>query len=336
MDEHRVAFNEFRYAFSEVDVPADDLSAEQTARAANAAAIDEAGWLRDARGRPLSRVKGYPDAEAVAALYWPFQEKSAAEGVTGLNGAIQGGSSLNRWGSAPGMMFNGSNNRVVTTGGLLGGFTATAKLIMDLASLTSDEMLVAWAVNTHPASIPQDSTILSCGMNADPAGKGGWAIGLKSSSGKPTFAIRARGGTSTSQITIGTSGARGVGSDNTCTATAWEITKSKIAGLLEVRGYQLTLNVDGGNAQSNVGLDTIAAVPNGTGPVTADVSTPIMLGAWCDTSTSTYTNLMGAGMAMCNVGIMRRPLDLGIGMRICRDLRAMGYPYKQFPMSARG
>lgn len=300
---------------------------------------DPAGRPFDVDGRPLARLP-YADVRG-STIWFPLNEgvsNKANDAVSGLIGSIQGGSSGPRWGQAPGLAFNGSNNRVLVTDGALGGFTHASKFICDLSTLAArGDMIVIWWMASHPATIPADCYVVGWGMNNDPAQKGGWAAGMKSTSGKMTFATRAKAGSSTVLTTMGTSGARGVNSDNTRTAMAMEIAASGVTGLLEVRVYQLTLGTDGGNSQSNVDTDTPAMVPNGTAIVDADVSNPLTLGAWADTSNSTFTGYFGSAtslMSLWNIGLQRRPYDPGIGMRICRNLRDASNVYA-FPHHAR-
>lgn len=296
---------------------------------------DESGRPMDPAGRPLARLP-YADINGNT-IWFPLQEGTSNKvyDMAGqLIGSIQGGSSGQRWGQAPGLSFNGSNNRVVVTDGQQAGFTHSSRFVGDLSTLVSrGDMIVAWFVVSHPVTLPADCYCISWGMSADPAAKGGWAVGLKATSGKPNFYLRPKGaGSSIVTTTIGTTGARGANSDNTRTAMVFEIAASDVSGLLEVRAYQLTLGTDGGNAQSNVGLDTPLAVPNGTGLPGADASLPITIGAWPSVDANTFTGFVGPNMSLINVGLQRRPLDLGVGMRICRDLRNN---IQAFPAAAR-
>lgn len=296
---------------------------------------DVSGRPIDPSGRAAARL---PYADVAGSTIWfALQEGSSNKvyDMTGqLIGSIQGGSSGPRWGQAPGLSFNGSNNRVAVTDGQQAGFTHSSRFVCDLSTLYSrGDMIVVWFVVSHPATLPADCYCVGWGMSADPAAKGGWAVGLKATSGKPNFYLRPKGaGSSIVTTTIGTSGARGANSDNTRTAMAFEISASDVAGLLEVRAYQLTLGTDGGNPQSNVGLDTPAMVPNGTGLVGADTTLPLTLGAWPSVDANTYTGFVGPNMSLINVGLQRRPLDQGVGMRICRDLRNN---IQAFPAAAR-
>lgn len=302
--------------------------------ARNMVPTDPSGRPLDLAGRPLARLP-YADVNG-ASIWFPLNEAASNkvyDNTGQLIGSIQGGSTGQRWGQAPGLSFNGSNNRVVVTDGQQAGFTHSSKFICDLSTLVSrGDMIVVWFVVSHPATLPADCSCVSWGMSADPAGKGGWSVGLKATSGKPNFYLRAKGGSSVITTSIGTSGARGANSDNTRTAMAFEIAASGVSGLLEVRAYQLTLGTDGGNAQSNVGLDTPAMVPNGTSVVAADTTLPLTLGAWPTVDASTFTGYVGPNMALVNVGLQRRPVDFGVGMRICRDLRNN---ILAFPASAR-
>jgi hypothetical protein len=296
---------------------------------------DMSGRPLDPSGRPFGALP-YADARGVL-IFFPLQENTSNKvyDISGqLIGSVNGGSSGQRWGQAgPGISLNGSNNRIPVTDGLQGGFTASAKFACDLSTLAArGDQITVFGVVSHPATLPADCWLLSWGMNADAAGKGGWAVGLKGTSGKLQFATRAKGGSSTVTTTMGVTGARGQNADNTRTAWALEISAAGISGLLELRAYMLTLGTDGGNAQSNVGLDTPALVPNGTASVGADTTSPLMLGAWCDTSTSTYVGYVGPNMAMLSTGLKRDAYDAGLGMRICRDLRNNIYA---LPASAR-
>lgn len=297
--------------------------------------------LLDASGRPMSSnraLQRIPYADVTGDTIWFALDENTGNKVydaTGqLVGSIQGSNTTPRWGINPGLTFNGTNNRVVITDGDQAGFTSSARRICNLSTLVADnDMLLLWAIVSHPPTIPQDSTILSWGMNADPANKGGWAFGMKTNTGKHTFSVRPRGAGSATVVTqLGVTGAQGANSDNTRTAMALEICASQIAGLLEVKAYMLTLGTDGGQNQSNRGLDTPLLVPNGTGAPTQDVSLPLTLGAWADTSSSSFTKFMGAGMSIANVGLKRRQIKHGLGMRICRNLRDNP---KAFPLAAR-
>jgi len=294
--------------------------------------LDQSGRPLDRSGRPLARLFA---ADVQGGTVWfPLNEgtgNKVNDAVGQLVGSIQGGSSGQRWGQAPGLSFNGSNNRVVMTDGSQAGFNHSSKFICDLSTLAArGDMIVVWCVVSHPATLPADCQIVSWGCSAD--ANGGWSVGLKATSGKQTFSLRAKGGSSAVQTPLGTSGARGANSDNTRTALAWEIAASGVAGLLEVRAYQITLGTDGGNSQSNVGLDTPAMVPNGTSIPDSAPTAPITIGAWPTTDGATFSGFVGPNMSIVNLGLQRRPFDMGIGMRIARDLRNNNLA---FPPSAR-
>lgn len=304
--------------------------------------IDGSSRLFDARGRAGIQVP-YSDTAAEAAMWFPLNETVPSGGMTfydqlgQLSGGYGGGAYPRRFGGTtrPGAGFNGSSNRIALIGGSQAGFTVAARRIGDIKSLAfGTDMILMWASIVHPASIPADSAIISWGTNAD--SKGGWAFGLKQTSGKPTFWYRSRGGSATDTFALGTTGARGQNSDNLRTIMAMEIMKSSANNYIEIRGYQITTYTDGTNAQSNVGLETPLLTSNGGSGVTYDVTTPLMLGAWCDTNASTFTKLTSQGIYYSNVGAMRRPYQPGLGMLICQDLRAsliQGLPY-EFPKSA--
>lgn len=242
--------------------------------------VDPSGRALDPAGRPYA-AHPYADVSGVL-IYFPLQEGTGNKvyDISGqLVGSVNGGSSGQRWGqSGPGLSLNGTNNRVPVADGLQGGFTASSKFACDLSTLAArGDQITLFGIVSHPSTLPADCWLISWGMNADALGKGGWAVGLKATSGKLQFATRAKGGTSTVVTTLGVTGARGQNADNTRTAWALEITAAGVSGLLELRAYQLTLGTDGGNAQSNVGLATPALVPNGTAAVAADTSSPLIV-----------------------------------------------------------
>lgn len=304
-----------------------------------AVGMDGTGRLVDFTGRQ-SVALPYTDAAGEAVVWMPLLERSNgfSDASGQLGGTISGGAMGNRFANlefAPGPRFNGTNNRIALTTGTQGGFIHNARRIGDLKSLTYGvDMVLLWAVISHPATIPADGTILSWGCNNE--AKGGWAFGVKATSGKITFNYRPKGGAATTETILGVEGARGASSDNRRTVVALEIFRSTNGAYNELRGYQKTLYTDGGNGQNNTGTSTAARALTGTA-VDYDTLTPLMIGAWCDTSAATFTKLYGSNTVgnenrIYNVGAIRRPLKIGIGMAVCRDI---ALAHTQFPLSAR-
>lgn len=305
------------------------------------AAIDQANKFIDADGRVSSAVP-YSDLNADSALWFPLLEGAVGAGtfndnIGQLSGNIAGTAYGKRYAGPdirPGVTFNGSDNRIPLTGGSQNGFSGAARRIGDLKSLTAGvDMVVIWAMIGHPVSIPGDSTIIGWGCEADAALKGGWALAVKNASGKLVFSYTPKGtGATVLRTTMGMEGARGHNNDNRRTAIALEIIRSYTSAYLELRGYQLTMYTDGGVSQSNFGTDTVSELASGTGKVDYDTTAPFTIGAHCNTSGANFTRFCGAGMNIWNVGAIRKPIDCGIGGRICRDLRENMFA---FPKSAR-
>lgn len=255
---------------------------------------------------------GLPIGAATSSIWFPLSERqnSTQNDYAGtLQGSCKGGST-GRWGMNPGMQFNGSNHRIECNTSLANapqfsscvapaqqGFTAAVRECANLASLVSKgDMIICWAVLSHGSgSFPADGVILSFGMNADPTGKGGWAVGIKSgAAAKPLFMHRAVGASARLDTVMSTDGITGKNNDNTRSAVCFQIYASYVTNLIQVDGYMLTLGTDGSVSQNNCGTITPSLLgTGGTAACGADQSCPLTIGAMPDSIP--YANLAPSG-----------------------------------------
>ena len=280
------------------------------------------GRLIDGKGNvhaPIQRAGGTLNRSKAAYTIWfNFSDRgnSLQLDATGtLQANIKGGST-GRWTSAPGLTFNGSNTRMECNQAdsnapqysslvapSLNGFTNAVLACSNLASLvTEGDMIIAWAVISHSnAGWATDQTLFSFGMAADPLNQGGWGIGIKAglagvgSAGKLTFQHRPVGATSLDKAAVSSDSILGansvtVANNNTRTAFCFEISAHQgVPGLLEIRSSQFTLDFDGGRAQNNVGCVTPSATINGgTSACGRNVTSPLTIGAFCNSTPISY------------------------------------------------
>lgn len=248
-----------------------------------------------------AQALGRRAALAYTGMWFPFNERNSSL-LTDLSGTIGGnvkGGSSARWQAAPGLTFNGSNHRVECNASTSNapqysvarvppqeGFTHAVRRCADLNSLVADgDMIMAWAVITHPATIASDQILAGFGMNNDPNNKGGWAFGIKAGPGKVQFWHRGRSGSATDATPLTMDGVTGKNADNTRTAIALQIMASRQAGYLEIHSYMQTLGTDGGAGQNIVGCVSPLVVPTGaSGAVKGEtINNPLTIGAWSDT-----------------------------------------------------
>lgn len=298
------------------------------------------GRLLDSAGRPFTQLP-HPDTPSLATVWLPFNEGSGSlvyDQCSQLQGNMAGGgeSTNPRWNSwGPGLSFNGSNNRIPMTSGSSAGAIFSAKSLFDLSTLQArNDMIVCWAVLSHSPTVGDyatDATIFGWGCQTE--AKGGWAWRIKASNQKPMFSLRPKGGSATVDTTLGTNGLLGSTTDNGRSAICMILAYSGTSGYLEASGFSLPLHTSGTDvAYSSVGLVTPQMVPNGTGLPNYDVTGLLTIGAWPTTDSSTFANYLGPKCALAQLGIQRRPYDIGLGMRIVRDLRRN---IRLFPPSAR-
>lgn len=277
--------------------------------------------LRSNAARPRS-------SKATAQIWFPLNERQSSELVDDggtIIGSAKGGNSL-RWGVNPGMSFNGSNHRIECNSSLGNapqyssarippgnGYTHAVRQLADLASLHSaGDMILAWAVFSHDTPIAADMILAGFGMNADPDGKGGWAFGIKSgTAGKVQFWHRGVGGSATDVMPLTMDGVTGKSNTNTRTAIALEIVAG-LAGYLEIHSYMMSLGVDGGASQNNVGCITPLLLTNGaSSAVRGDlINDPLMIGAWTD-AVPFSRNAPAGTIAVGNSGHFTASADFG-------------------------
>ena len=296
----------------------------------------------DATARPLdpsgrvSQQLEYSDIAGTATIWLPLQDPRSASLVVDYGAQVYGnvvnpGALLTCWGFLPGLSFDGTQY-LPLIGGAQAGFNQQAKHIADLTTLaTRGDMLVVWFVMTQKTN-PSAGTVVSWGMSADPANKGGWAIGVNGA-GKILFSHTPQGAGGTLLNTpINTDTIRGKANDNGRTAVCLEIEEAANGTHLEIRAYQQTMTTEGDISQKNYGVDFAAKAATGTGVVGASPTSPLMIGGWNSVNTSTQINLMPSKSGLVNIGLQRRPSQPGLGMRIVKDLRDN---LLDFPKSAR-
>ena len=289
----------------------------------------------DLAGR-VARPLEYADIPGTATVWFPLQDPRSAAAVADYGHQIQGtvvnaGTLRTCWGFLPGLSFDGTQYLPLTTGAQA-GYNQQLKHICDLSTLVSrGDMLVIWCVMIQKTN-PSAGTVVSWGLSADPANKGGWSFGVNGA-GKFLFGHTPQGvGGTLLSTPINTDTIRGKANDNSWTAMCLEIEAASNGTHFELRAYQQTMTTEGDISQKNYGVDFAAMAATGTGPVGSAPSSPLMLGGQYSVNTSTTINLMPSKSGLVNIGLQRRPSAPGMGMRIVKDLRE---DVPAFPKSAR-
>lgn len=266
-----------------------------------------AAALVDSEGKPLTRLNSSAGllrrSSAEHSIWWPLhtsrnRHASTVYDFTGtLRGKVKGGTT-GKWTPNLGMTFNGSNHRIECNdsdsnapqyssfvGYPIEGFTNSVLACADWSSLYSrGDMILAWAVISHAAGgLGTAGIIASFGMNNDPQAKGGWAFGVKNgASGKVQVYHRGQGASAMDVQDLSAGGVTGANSDNTRTAICLEICAAG-ANYVDVSGYVLTLDTDGGAGQNCVGMTSHNLLANaGTAGVGTAITNPMVLGAMSD------------------------------------------------------
>lgn len=258
-------------------------------------------------GLPLERLNSSAGlvrrSSAEHSIWFPLNsQRNRFQGtLLDFTGTLRGkpkGGSTGRWTPNRGMTFNGSNNRIECNdsdsnapqfssfvGYPIEGFTNSALACADWSSLYSrGDMILAWAVISHPAGgLGADGVIASLGMNADPLGKGGWGFGIKSgAAGKVRLWHRGQGASTIDVQDLSAGGVTGTNNLNTRTAIALEISAAG-SRYIDVSGYVMTLDDDGGSSQNIVGMTSHDSLANsGTAAVGTSITSPLVLGAMSD------------------------------------------------------
>lgn len=305
------------------------MSPQQIARGANAAVgyskqRGGAAALIDVEGKPLTRLNSSAGlirrSSAEHSIWWPLHSSANRyqNPVFDFTGTLRGKckGSGNRWGCNLGMTFNGTNQQVECNDSdsnapqyssavmpPIEGFTNAVKACADWSSLYSrGDMIIAWAVLSHPVGgLAADGALFSFGLANDPLGKGFWDLGIKSgAAGKVRMRHRGQGASAIDAQDASAGGVTGNVNTNSRTAIAVEIVAAT-SRYIDVSVTVLTLDVDGGNAQNNVGFLNFDMLANsGTAACGPDITGPMILGADGDAipcSKLTNAGAIGTGSA---------------------------------------
>lgn len=288
---------------------------------AQAVGLSPSGALVDSRGIAIQHANSAPGAppagQATASVWFPLNEATGTA-VADNHGSLQGTvvGTGPQW-TALGFTGNGTDDHIECNTANSNqpqysslivasqeGYSGAMQHLADLASLSArGDMILISAVISHPATgLAADGMIAGFGLKADPAGKGGWGVGIRSgAAGKLRFWHTGQGGTFDQQD-VSAQGVTGNANNNTRTAVCFAIAASYVRSdsfvadnaTLEVYGAQLTLGVDGGRTQNNVGLVTPSRLLNGaTAACGPNPSNPLTIGAWGNAKP--FANRVGAG-----------------------------------------
>lgn len=210
--------------------------------------------------------------------------------------------------------------------------TALQKAIFNLATLTTEEMFVMWAILTHGTTAGSATgTIFFWGRSNNSGGGNGW--GLQSYGGAGVLKLRVyhtpQGGSN--DQTNAPAGLQLVGdtADNTKTAFAMTVTRNiatsdmgnmgRGAGLFRAELAMNGLVKEGQFGQVNSHCLDFARIPSGTAPANY-CDTGLTIGARPTTAATTVSDPLPANWGLDTIGFQRRKRQHGLAQKIVRQL----------------
>ena len=286
------------------------------------------GWLVE----PIEAEEPVPAVLGSSGLWWDFKtdfgKAQLADRSALLTFANSIGTPLTLSSSQPYVAFN--NSGALQTNVAL--MSALQKAIFNLATITTEEMFVMWAILTHGTTAgSQTGTLFFWGRSNNSGGGNGW--GLQAYGGASTLKLRMyhtpQGGSNDQTNVPASFQLVGDTTDNTKTAFAMTLTRSCVgsdqgnmgrgAGLFRVAVAMAGLVKEGQFGQVNSHCFDIARIPSGTGPANY-CDTGLTIGARPTTAAGTVSDLLPANWGLDTIGFQRRKRREGLAQKIVRQL----------------
>lgn len=268
-----------------------------------------------------SALPGNAESRALC-CYFGLAEGSGASAIGNPNDTPLTLTGTLGWKPERGLNFNGVDRAYVASTASQG----LLRSILNLDSLTSDEMILVYAVIKHPTALAGTSTLFFWGRTGGAAPEG-WGIKL-SNSLSPRFYHAAFGasGTAFKQLELTNLHQSDGTNSNTMTALAIAISRTP-NGDIELTSGELFLAVPGTfNGVNRAAVVTPPAKPLGASRPARWVSdVSLTLGAAPGTSESNLNDFMPAGVSLAQIEFQRRPRDPALVREVLRDLSVSPY-----------
>lgn len=279
------------------------LSASEAAQRAN-------GWnMRSELARPLS-------------CYFPLMELNGTSLLGNPNDTPLTLSNSAMLNTERGLNYNGSNRAYVSIAAAQG----LLRSIMNLDSLTSEEMIVVYGVLKHPTTPAGPYTIFYWGCDGGAAPEG-WGLQI-ASNGKFRWRHRALGASSAQTLNLNVNSVTDSGSGNNNNHTAFALGVSATSTQeLEISLAMLHLAVPGSFTQVNrTAVHTLPRVHNGgSRPARWSTVASLTLGAYPNNTENNLSDIMATSWALQAFETQRRPRDPGVLRRLVRQLAISPY-----------